>query len=150
MLDFFMQTAVIWFIIGFILFLLEFIVPGLILFFFGVGAWIVALISLFIDISVNTQLIIFVISSVLTIFLMRDWLKRKIYGGPHSKQLLEDEFLGKTAIVISRITPDQQGTIDFKGTTWQATSEDTIETGEKVTIVGNDSILLIVKSTKLI
>lgn len=148
MLDFLMQTAVIWFIIGFILFLLEFVVPGLILFFFGVGAWIVAIIALFMDLTVNTQLFIFVISSVVSIFLLRDWIKSRIYGGPHSKDLLEDEFSGKTAVALSKISPENNGTIDFKGTTWPASSSDTIEVGEKVTIIGNDSIILIVQTTK--
>ena len=49
MLDIFAHAAVIWFIIGFVLFLLEFVVPGLILFFFAAGAWIVALLCLFFE-----------------------------------------------------------------------------------------------------
>jgi membrane protein implicated in regulation of membrane protease activity len=38
--------------------------------------------------------------------------------------------------------------VDFKGTSWDARSADDIEKGEDVIIVGNDSILLIVKSAK--
>lgn len=145
-----MHAAVIWFVIGFILFLLEFVVPGLILFFFALGAWIVAILSLFVDLSVNIQLIIFVITSILTIFLLRDWVKKRIYGSPTSKDLLEDEFIGKTATVLTLISPDNNGSIDFKGTTWPASSDEIIEVGEKVTIIDNESILLIVKSTKTI
>ncbi|MEO9003232.1 MAG: NfeD family protein, partial [Ginsengibacter sp.] len=65
-----------------------------------------------------------------------------------STELLEDEFLGKTAKAESAISPGTNGKIDFNGTTWQAASEDTIEKGENVIITGNESILLIVKSTK--
>jgi membrane protein implicated in regulation of membrane protease activity len=147
-MDILMQAAVIWFIIGFILFVLEFIVPGLILFFFAVGAWIVALLSLFIDLSINTQLIIFVISSVLSILLLRKWVKKILYGTKRSTELLEDEFLGKTARAETAISPGKNGKVDFKGTSWQAASEDFIEKGENVIITGNESILLIVKSTK--
>lgn len=149
-MDILMHAAVIWFVIGFILFLLEFVVPGLILFFFALGAWIVAILSLFVDLSVNIQLIIFVITSILTIFLLRDWVKKRIYGSPTSKDLLEDEFIGKTATVLTPISPDNNGSIDFKGTTWPASSDEIIEVGEKVTIIDNESILLIVKSTKTI
>lgn len=149
-MDILMHAAVIWFVIGFILFLLEFVVPGLILFFFALGAWIVAILSLFVDLSVNIQLIIFVITSILTIFLLRDWVKKRIYGSPTSKDLLEDEFIGKTATVLTLISPDNNGSIDFKGTTWPASSDEIIEVGEKVTIIDNESILLIVKSTKTI
>jgi len=39
-----MQEALtIWFIAGLVLILLEFVVPGVILVFFGAGAWVVAL-----------------------------------------------------------------------------------------------------------
>lgn len=144
-MDIFLHAAVIWFIIGFVLFLLEFVIPGLILFFFATGAWIVAILTLFFDLSINFQLIIFVISSIITIVLLRNWVKKLIYGKNHSRELLEDEFIGKTARAVSAISPGENGKIEFKGTSWPAASEDTIESGENVTIVGNESILLIVK-----
>ncbi|MEO6135890.1 MAG: NfeD family protein [Ginsengibacter sp.] len=147
-MEIFLQAAVIWFIIGFILFLLEFVIPGLILFFFAIGAWIVAILSLFIDLPINMQLVIFVISSVVSILLLRKWVKKMLYGNPKSTELLEDEFLGKIGRAETAISPDNNGKVDFKGTSWQAASEDFIEAGENVTIVGNESILLIVKSNK--
>ena len=146
-MNIFNQPAVLWFIIGFILFLLEFVVPGLILFFFAIGAWIVALLTLFFDLSINFQLIIFVVSSVLTILLLRKWVKKLVYGKNPSRELLEDEFLGKIAHAVTSISPGKKGTVNFKGTSWPAISEDYIESGENVIIVGNESIVLIVKTT---
>jgi membrane protein implicated in regulation of membrane protease activity len=143
----FLSASVIWFIIGFVCFLLEFIVPGLILFFFAVGAWVVAIVSLFVDLSINFQLILFLASSIITILLFRNWVKKIIWTKKHSTEL-EDEFIGKTGKAESFIGPGQIGKVDFKGTQWDARSEDQIEKGENVTIIGNDSILLIVKSTK--
>ncbi|MBA2561775.1 MAG: NfeD family protein [Chitinophagaceae bacterium] len=143
----FYNAAVIWFIAGFIFFLLEFAVPGLILFFFAVGAWVVAILSLFFDLSINTQLIIFLASSILTILLFRKWVKKIIWTNKSSSEI-EDEFIGKTGKAETFIGPKQNGKVDFKGTSWDACSEDLIEKGEKVTIIGNESILLIVKSTK--
>ena len=144
------HTAVIWFVIGFILFILEFIVPGLILFFFAVGAWTVAFLSVFVVLPLTAQLLIFVVTSVLTIFALRKWLRKRLYGDQTSTQILEDEFLGKIGIAETSITPGNNGKIDFKGTTWQAASADIIAAGENVEIIGNESILLIVKSTKAI
>ena len=144
------QPAVIWFIIGFIFFLLEFVIPGLIVFFFGAGAWIVAILTLCFDLPVNVQLIIFVISSVVTILLLRNWVKKLIYGKNPSRELLEDEFLGKIAKAETAIAPGENGKVDFKGTTWPAASADVVAKGENVIIVGNESILLIVKSTKIV
>lgn len=142
------NAAVIWIIIGFVLFLLEFVLPGLVLFFFAVGAWVVAILCLFIDLTINEQLIIFLISSVATILLLRKWLSKVLWKRKHSTELLEDEFLGKIAKAETAISPGENGKVDFKGTTWQASSEDTIERGENVIIIGNESILLHVKSTK--
>jgi membrane protein implicated in regulation of membrane protease activity len=143
----YLNAAVIWFIIGFVCFLLEFVLPGLILFFFAVGAWVVAVLSLLIDMSVNTQLILFLASSTLTILLFRKWVKKIIWAKKHSTEL-EHEFLGKTGKAETFIGPGQNGKVHFKGTSWDARSEDMIEKGENVTITGNESILLIVKSTK--
>jgi membrane protein implicated in regulation of membrane protease activity len=143
-----LSAAVIWFIIGFILFILEFVVPGLILFFFGLGAWIVAIVSLFYNVSLNEQMIIFVISSIISIVLLRKWLSKLIWERKHSTELLEDEFIGKTGVAETQIRPGENGKIAFKGTSWQAASADIISKGENVIIIGNESILLIVKSTK--
>ncbi len=146
-MDIFYNAAVIWFIAGFIFFLLEFAIPGLILFFFAVGAWIVALLSLFVDLSIDMQLIIFLASSIITILLFRKWIKKIIWTKNKSTEL-EDEFIGKTGKAETLIAPGENGKVDFKGTLWDACSEDIIEKGEWVTIIGNESILLIVKSTK--
>ena len=143
----FYNAPVIWFVVGFVLFLLEFAIPGLILFFFAVGAWIVAILSLFVDISINTQLIIFLASSLVTILLFRNWVKKMIWSKKLPTQL-EDEFIGKTGRAETSIAPGRNGKVIFKGTTWDARSDDIIAEGENVTIVGNDSILLIVQSTK--
>src|SRR5215210_6022595 len=145
----FYNPAVIWFIAGFVFFLLEFAVPGLILFFFAVGAWMVAILSLFFDLSVNTQLILFLASSILTILLFRNWVKKIIWTKRNSTEL-EDEFIGKTGKAEKYIGPGKNGKIGFKGTSWEAKSEDIIEQDENVIIVGNESIVLIVKSTKSI
>ena len=146
-MDIFYNAAVIWFIAGFIFFLLEFAVPGLILFFFAVGAWLVAILSLFVDLSINAQLIIFLASSILTILFFRKYVKKIIWTKKHSSEI-EDEFVGKTGKAETFIGPGQDGKIDFKGTSWDARSADTIQKGELAIIIGNESILLIVKSIK--
>ena len=143
----FFNAAVIWFLIGFLLFLLEFVIPGLILFFFAIGAWIIAILLLFFDLSINTQLIVFLSSSLLTILLFRRTLKKIMWTRRKSSEI-EDELIGKTVVAETFIGPGKNGKVVFKGTLWDARSDDTIEKGETVSIIGNDSILLIVKSSK--
>lgn len=142
----FLNAAVIWFIIGFVFLLLEFGVPGLILFFFAVGAWIVAAICLLYTPTINTQLIIFLASSLITIFLFRKWVKNLLYSRKHATEVIEDDFIGKTAKAQTAISSGKNGKVDFNGTSWDASSADTIAPDEKVIIIGNESILLIVKS----
>ena len=146
-MEIFKNPQVIWFLLGFLFFLLEFVVPGFILFFFGIGAWVVAIILLFADVSINTQLILFLISSVITTLLFRKWVKKIVLSRKHTSEL-EDEFIGKTGKAETSIGPGSDGKVSFKGTTWDARSEDVIAKGETVIITGNESILLIVKSTK--
>jgi len=145
----FYNAAVIWFIAGFIFLLLEFVIPGLILFFFAVGAWIVAIISLFIDLSINSQLLIFLAATIITIIFFRSRVKKILWVKKHSSEI-EDEFVGKSGKAETYIGPGQNGKVDFKGTSWDARSEDSIEKGERVTVIGNESILLIVKSNKIL
>ncbi|MBA2328562.1 MAG: NfeD family protein [Bacteroidota bacterium] len=146
-MDDFSNPAVIWFIAGFILFILEFALPGFILFFFGVGAWIVALLAMVFDIPINVQLLIFLGASIVTILLFRKSMQKIILVKKKSSEI-EDEFIGKTARSETAITPAKNGKVYFKGTSWDAASEDVIGPDENVTIIGNESILLIVKTTK--
>lgn len=143
----FSNPAVLWAIAGFVFFLLEFALPGFILFFFGVGAWIVALLAFFIDIPINVQLLLFLGASLITILLFRKSM-RTIMGRKKGAVELEDEFIGQTARSETSITPGKRGKVYFKGTSWEATSDDVIGPDEAVTIIGNDSIILLVKSTK--
>jgi membrane protein implicated in regulation of membrane protease activity len=76
----FMKPEFIWAMVGLILLLLEFTLPGLIIFFFGVGAWIVAATCFFVDISVDAQLVIFIVSSVVLLLALRKWLKSVFVG----------------------------------------------------------------------
>lgn len=147
-MDNLLHPAAVWFIIGFLLFLLEFALPGLILFFFGVGAWVVAILVLIFGFPLNAQLIIFLATSVVSVLLFRKWMKNLIWSRKQSTQLLDDEFIGKTALAETAIAPGQHGKVTFKGASWGASSEDVIAAGESVIIIGNESILLIVKSTK--
>src|SRR5688572_4914286 len=102
----FNNAAVIWFAIGFVFFLLEFALPGFIVFFFAVGAWITGIVLVFSDISINSQLLIFLVSSILTILLFRKQLKRIMWSRSKASEI-EDELVGKTGIAQTFIAPGE-------------------------------------------
>lgn len=140
-----MNISVLWFILGFVFFLLEFAVPGFILFFFGISAWIVAILTLFIPMGLDMQLIVFLICSIVTVVLFRKILKEKLGMYREGPTVLEDEYIGKIALAETAITPNENGKVEFKGASWDAKSDDYIIAGQKVEIIETRSILLIVK-----
>jgi len=144
-----LTTPVIWFLIGLVFLLLELVVPGLVIVFFGVGAWITALCSVFFNIDINIQILIFTVSSVITLALLRNYLKKRFFKEDTTLQgSLDEEFIGKTATVESVIQPGKQGKVSFKGTQWEAESDQRIEEGTRVQIIGKNSIILQVKPLK--
>ena len=142
-----LKPELIWFVVGLIFLLVEFAHPGVIIVFFGLGAWLVALLSLFLDFSVNLQLVIFILSSLMLLIIFR----RKFQSLFHKQQDNEmdetdAEFIGKKARVIEEISPNKDGKIEFRGTQWEAEAEETLKKGTAVEIIDKRSITLKVKS----
>ncbi len=148
----FLKPELIWFLVGLVLLVLEFIMPGLIIGFFGAGAWIVAIICLFsvyVASSINAQLIIFIIASVLSLLLLRKWLKGMFIGHTKSQQdLTEDmkEFIGEHAVVKEKITPKAGGKVELHGTNWEAEADEEIAEGTVVEIIEKNNLTLKVKA----
>ena len=141
-----LTPPVIWFLAGVVLLLLELALPGLIIFFFGLGAWIVALCLVLFDMNITAQLLVFVVTSVVALLLLRRFLKHKFFKEDDSnKSSLEEEFIGKTAIAETDFKKGAAGKVSFKGTVWSAVADEKIAKGEQVRITARDSITLIVK-----
>ena len=140
------QPTVAWFIIGLILLMIEFAVPGLILGFFGAGAWITALICVLFDLSLSGQLLLFIVFSVLSIILLRKKLKERFFNeSSDNEDGLADEFVGKHSVALTDISALAGGKIELKGTEWEAKSEVDIKKGENVEIIGRENLVLLVK-----
>ncbi len=144
----FLEPEIVWFLVGLVLFILEFMMPGLVIAFFGLGACIVAIVCLNTDIGINTQLIIFTASSVLSLLCLRRWLKGIFSGYVKSnKDMTENisEFAGERAIVKKRITPGSTGKVELHGTNWIAEADEEIAEGTTVEIIDKENITLKVK-----
>ena len=143
------NPAVIWFFIGLFLLLLEIAVPGLIVMFFGIGAWITALITAIFHPGINVQIIVFIITSVVLLLLLRRYVKLTFFGKNDTiHDDLADEFIGKNATAESDFQIGEDGKVTFNGTLWSAIAESEIKKGEKVLIVGRENITLKIKSLK--
>ncbi|UCD50863.1 MAG: NfeD family protein [Phycisphaerales bacterium] len=145
----FLKPELIWFLVGLLLLLAEFAIPGLIVLFFGIGAWVVAVTCLTAAPSLNTQLGIFICSSVLSLVLLRSWLKGLFVGHVTGKQdLTQDlqEYIGERAVVTQAIAGNQPGKVELHGTYWTAEAEVEIAEGATVEIVAKENLTLKVRA----
>ena len=140
------RPELMWFILGLILFLLELVIPGFFIFFFGLGAWVTALVCLIGEPGTNLQIIIFAVVSVLALVALRRIIQKKFF---YSKQKdsddVEDEFTGREAVALADFGTDHTGKVEFKGTTWKAESSSEIKKGQTVIINKKESFKLVVE-----
>jgi membrane protein implicated in regulation of membrane protease activity len=141
----FLSPQVIWFIIGVVLLVLELALPGLIVMFFGVGAWITALAIILFHPGINIQILIFVISSILSLIILRRYLKKKFFSeNRDNTNSLEEEFIGKIAIAEVDFKSGVRGKVAFKGTSWTAICDVDVLAGDQLVIKDKESIILMV------
>jgi membrane protein implicated in regulation of membrane protease activity len=143
----FSRPELFWFVIGLVLFLAELVIPGFFIFFFGLGAWVTALVCLLgnPESITNVQIIIFAVTSVLTLVALRRIIQKKFFNKGTLSDDVEDEFTGKEAIATSDFGGNRNGKVEFKGTTWSAESVSEIKEGQRVLIIKKDSFKLIVE-----
>ena len=143
------KPELIWFVIGLVLLLMEIALPGLVIFFFGIGAWVVSLICFITDISLNGQLILFLTSSIFLLLVLRHRLKSLFYGFSSSKDNMSQdmqEYVGQAAVVTEEIRGKIKGRVEFHGTNWDAVADDVIPNGADVEIIGKDNLTFKVKA----
>ncbi len=144
----FSKPEIIWFMVGLVLFLLELVLPGFVIFFFGIGAWVTALICLLTGtgFNVNWQIVVFLVVSVATLLSFRKIIQKKFfYNKDEKSDSIEDEFTGREAVAIADFGTDRKGKVEFKGTQWKAESESDIKAGQTVIIIEKENFKLIVQ-----
>jgi len=142
------NPTLVWFLVGLLMFVLELVSPGMIIFFFGFGAWVVSILCYFLALDINQQLFLFIIISGVTLVLARRWLKSLFLGFVKSRQNPQEDledFVGKKAEVKEKIFSGKTGKIEFNGTLWSAESDDEIEAGCRVQIVSKENLVLKVR-----
>jgi len=137
------NPVLIWFLVGLGMFVVEMMGPGLVFLFFGVGAWIVALLCAFTPITLNVQLFLFIVFSVLSLVFFRNGLKKVFHGHVNNVQNPDqdmDEYGGQKAVVKEEIVPGRGGKVEFNGTLWEAESDEQIPAEALVKIIKKDNL----------
>jgi membrane protein implicated in regulation of membrane protease activity len=144
-----LTPELVWFVCGVVLLLLEFVVPGVILVFFGFGAWVTALTTyLGLTGGSTSQLLVFAVVSVVLLFGLRRYIRSRFSGFISDQQEPDrnlDEFTGKSVLVLEDIASGKPGKVEFKGAPWRAESEDSLSQGENGIIEKADGLTLIIK-----
>jgi inner membrane protein len=139
--------VLVWFVLGVVCFLLEMALPGFIIFFFGIGAFVTAIAVWLVNpLGINSQLLLFLVASVGSLFALRGVVKRTFIGGTSQDEEVDRLVQpGETAEVLVDIKPPAEGKILYSGTQWRASADQPIEAGELVSIVSQDGLLMHVK-----
>ena len=144
----FFKPEIIWCFIGIVMLMSEFICPGFVILFFGIGALAVALICVFAAISINAQILIFLAVSLIALFSLRKWVQNAFRGFTTCKNRMQkniDSYVGETAKVVEEIKANSTGRIEFHGTTWNAISSTDIPKGTTVIIEEQNNLTFKVK-----
>lgn len=141
-----LNPELIWFLVGLAVLIGELLVSGFILIFFGFGAWFVALLvwAGFLN-SLNLQLFIFLVFSVLSLVILRRWLTDMLKGSFNKSNYVDDDFQGREARVIQKITSYAPGRVEFNGTSWAATADQEILVDTWVEIIEKKDLTLKVR-----
>ncbi len=126
-----------WFTLGIILIILEMLLPGMFLMWFGASALIVGVITLIIPMSMNAELILFAITSVLSvitvILIMRRVAPNSQSTVTHNlNQARGSELIGSVFTLNSDIT-NNEGKLKIGDSVWLIKG-DNAETGTQIEI----------------
>ena len=134
---------------GIFMMAIEFLVPGLVMVFVGLGALTVVLGMYFgyID-GILQQFITFFVSSIIYLLTLRFLVLRFVPSDTRKENIDEDEeVIGSIVGLVEDINSGAFGRVEHSGSSWQARAEgdQTILKGEQVKIIGRDNITWIVQ-----
>ncbi|MDR2612845.1 MAG: NfeD family protein [Deltaproteobacteria bacterium] len=136
-----------WFALGLFLLILEVTTPGVFFVFFGLGAWTVLLVSLFLPFLPRwAEWALFAAVSVASLVLLRRHLivflasRKPPKTDSLSEPMVAERYLGQEVDVIEDIQPGRPGTVEFNGTRWQARCAEALKAGDRARIVDLDGL----------
>lgn len=141
----FLNGYTFWMLLGLALLISEFFVPGVVAVFFGIGALVVGLLTLFgvID-SLAAQLLCFALISLVALFGLRRhctrWLRGAI-GGRAAQDLDSTGLLSQRVVVLTDFV-DGIGDVQLNGAKWDAESGEQLLAGETAWVIGSRGIVL--------
>ncbi len=125
-----------WIVLGLLLVILEMLLPGFVLIWFGVGALLVgSLLYVIPEMSWQWQLLVFSIFSLTSVFAWRIWSKNNLTDDPESDILNQRgrALIGRETLLIESIV-NGVGRIQVDDTFWRVNGKD-LEKGKLIRVV---------------
>ncbi|MHC1726381.1 MAG: NfeD family protein [Syntrophobacteraceae bacterium] len=130
----------IWFLVGVAVILTELAVPGFVIIFFGLGCWGAAVVSVIAPGELSAQVAAFVIVSLASLVTLRK-VAMRIFVGRSEGAEGEDTGnvpLGARIHLDQDLEPGITSRVRFRGTMWDAVSEERLPSGSEAEIIGMD------------
>lgn len=142
-----LSIPMIWLLFGMGAILLEFLVPGVIMVFFGTSAIVVGLLlHLGLPWTGGLPFLLFSVLTVGQIVFLRHYFKRWFSGNTFGEVVDGtefEEFIGREAIVIRGFTDNElRGKVEFRGAPWTARATQALQIGQRVRIIDRDGMKL--------
>lgn len=136
-----------WLIAGILLFLVEIFTPGFFAASLGIGAFVGSL-AAFLGWSIEIQVLLFSLISVIAIFIFRPLIKKYLYK-TIDVPTNADALIGKSGVVVQAVDENLgHGRVAIDGDEWQyvlATTSVPASKGDRVRVISRDSIVLTVE-----
>jgi inner membrane protein len=140
------NPAFLWGVLGVVLIAAELLIPGFVIFFFGMGALVTALLSGIIPAvgsGFGWQGLIWGAASVGSLIVLRRRFSKTFRGTVFNP--ISNRDVGKSAAVTEPISPENPGRVRYQGTTWKAVSyTESFGPGERVEIIKEENLTLVV------
>ncbi|MFR4080138.1 MAG: NfeD family protein [Prevotella sp.] len=147
MIDYFAQNLwLAWLLISLLCLLLELTNGDFFIVCFAVGGLFASISSVFTD-SLTIQIIVFAITTLLSIFFLRPVALRWFHKGEDRRVSNVDALIGRIGRVTEPIETNGYGRVQIDGDSWKAKTRDghPVENGMKARVLSIDSIIITVE-----
>ena len=135
------MDVLIWILIAIVFIILELTTNTFVLLWFGIGAVAAAVLN-YLGFDIYIQFIVFVMVSVILIISTRKFANK--IAPESSKKTTAERLIGKKAKVLRQID-DDTFVVSVSGEEWSAHTNDSVDIGDTVKVVGINSIILIIE-----
>ncbi len=138
----FKMSPALWIIVGLALVVLEMVVPGLIIIWFGIGAIVAGLVALLVP-NLYVQFAVFVVVSGALVVLSQRIARR--ITRPEPEPVGANRLSGAHGRVVADIVPPAAGRVSVLGEEWRAESAAPIKAGATVRVIAVSGTRLVVE-----